>query len=396
MNVVERLYLIRGLARIVELLKTSKNGVERVELVLAALRYENRLHEIDADRITPYQIFSKNVYAPYKDALRGIYTSGKWWRVIPKKTSAEKRTGFVQAAKYLEAVSDGRQDKIDVHGVSTFYSKEVCELFRKLAKCEGIKLPSVYGEIEDIIKADKLREEEERGQQSIDDANLAQKALAEKTYKQSTDNFRKSFGKTPAPTMCPEKLCGRKKGPPMDHEAANLQRSNPKYWRGGAYQTNCQSCVVCYELRRRGLDLQTKANRAGSTLRLLSRSWVSAWIDPMTGQPPMPIIAEGVRTPLDVYKWMDSVIKDNERYVLRVAWQSENSGHVVIAMRKNGNVVIYDPQPGKLYEYQTSIIEKFLKRACCSIFSTKGVPAMIRCDNLMVDANVVAEILTNR
>ena len=45
----------------------------------------------------------------------------------------------------------------------------------------------------------------------------------------------------------------------MTHEQANGNMPNPNYKVGirDEYSINCQSCVVAYELRRRGYDVET-------------------------------------------------------------------------------------------------------------------------------------------
>jgi hypothetical protein len=43
--------------------------------------------------------------------------------------------------------------------------------------------------------------------------------------------------------------------PFMPHETADGQNPNKDYKNGGVYTINCQSCVVAYEARRRGLNV---------------------------------------------------------------------------------------------------------------------------------------------
>lgn len=48
---------------------------------------------------------------------------------------------------------------------------------------------------------------------------------------------------------------GAQKGAPMSHEETNEHRANPVFRAGvnDSYSLNCRTCVVAYELRRRGM-----------------------------------------------------------------------------------------------------------------------------------------------
>lgn len=53
-----------------------------------------------------------------------------------------------------------------------------------------------------------------------------------------------------------EKSFGMHKTAAMNHDDANELKGNPNYTLGGGYRINCQSCVVAYEMRRRGYDVE--------------------------------------------------------------------------------------------------------------------------------------------
>ena len=67
----------------------------------------------------------------------------------------------------------------------------------------------------------------------------------------------------------------------MTHEQANTMRPNPHYAIGEQYRVNCQSCVVTYEMRRRGIDAETVPNfkEKDSVTDFLSRYAYKAWRD---------------------------------------------------------------------------------------------------------------------
>ena len=57
-----------------------------------------------------------------------------------------------------------------------------------------------------------------------------------------------------------EEALGIRKGSEMNFEQADGNKPNPNYIKNRAYQINCQSCVVAYELRRRGFDVEAFGN----------------------------------------------------------------------------------------------------------------------------------------
>lgn len=60
-----------------------------------------------------------------------------------------------------------------------------------------------------------------------------------------------------------ERVMGLKKGRPMTWKSANYGKENPKYNIAEQYQTNCQTCTVVHELRRRGFDITAKGECEG-------------------------------------------------------------------------------------------------------------------------------------
>ena len=84
-----------------------------------------------------------------------------------------------------------------------------------------------------------------------------------------------------------EEALGIRKGSEMNFEQADGNKPNPNYIKNRAYQINCQSCVVAYELRRRGFDVEAFGNTGqGCTPYKLSYDTNLIWIDPNTGEKP--------------------------------------------------------------------------------------------------------------
>lgn len=196
-------------------------------------------------------------------------------------------------------------------------------------------------------------------------------------------------------------IAGMKPGAPMTHEQADAGRANPEYARpdklrekfraadkklqdarmAGAseeeinglkeevdqryqdwnqacrdvrpFQINCQSCVVAYEARRRGYDVEAKGRAKGNQLQeALARDAASAWIDPKTGKAPE--ITQNdpkIRTAKQATKWLEENVEPGGRYEFSHGWKGTNgyNGHIVTVSREGGALQIFDPQSGKTY-----------------------------------------------
>lgn len=165
------------------------------------------------------------------------------------------------------------------------------------------------------------------------------------------------------PQKNPETIGGAKRGAPMTREQANEGHVNPNYNKGGGYWINCQSCVVAYEARLRGYDVQTKPNTPGSKLKELSHKSHEAWLDPETGKPVnrQDITAPNTVTTAKKCKaWLEESVQEGARYTFAHVWKGGKSGHIISADRdSSGKLRLYDPQSGKTY--QDADIDAYLK-----------------------------------
>ncbi len=151
-------------------------------------------------------------------------------------------------------------------------------------------------------------------------------------------------------------------GNPMTHEQADMKHPNPHYTEGEEYRVNCQSCVVAYELRRRGYPVEAFGKTTGGMGEKLSYSTQSAWLD-ADGNIPTPIICKQevksrtidrrgyVRrvytTVDDVWKDIMSKTTDAGRYHLSWYWEGKDCGHIItMETLKDGIRRFYDPQTG--------------------------------------------------
>ena len=198
------------------------------------------------------------------------------------------------------------------------------------------------------------------------------------------------------PLNNPASIAGVERGDPMTRSQANNNRVNPNYFKAPGYQTNCQSCVVAYEARLRGYNVQTKANTRGSKLDELSRDTRLAWIDPATGKKPDWITNEKVTTAKRCKTWMEETIKPGERYTFQHGWKGRSrTGHIISADKdSDGNLRLYDPQNGKTM--QGADIDAYLGRAkfVTTVYGTKIPRArLIRVDNMQFNPDMANSIM---
>lgn len=150
-------------------------------------------------------------------------------------------------------------------------------------------------------------------------------------------------------------------GNPMSFEEADGKSPNPNFETEWGYKHNCQSCVVAYELRRRGYNVEAlmKTLEDDNIPRQLSYKTEWAWIDPKTGQMPKKFKAGGeyidpltkkikVKTEKVMIKELIDNTKVPGRYHIAFNWKGKSiEGHIITLERLDNNqVVLYDPQTG--------------------------------------------------
>ena len=193
-----------------------------------------------------------------------------------------------------------------------------------------------------------------------------------------------------------ENALGIKKATAMNHQDANESRGNPNYAQeyipdpNGRYRDritkerfsknpnykkkftiNCQSCVVAYEMRRRGFDVQAVGNTANSIPRVLSHHTELAWLDDNGNTPKSKEVtwvwdANKDTMVKSMIANLETVTKDVGRYHIKWTWGNARSGHIITCERlTNGVLRIYDPQNGKeitdFSEYGKGFLHNSLK-----------------------------------
>lgn len=141
----------------------------------------------------------------------------------------------------------------------------------------------------------------------------------------------------------------------MSFEEAAGEDINPAYYQDeyqDEYVNNCQSCVLAYEARRRGYDVQSVERKAGSKADELAYNNFGAWLD-SDGKP-----CEGGVLSADnaetLNRQLDNVVKQGERYAMITYWVSDTDegcnreGHITVLDRDNsGRLRLYDPQSNR-------------------------------------------------
>ena len=158
------------------------------------------------------------------------------------------------------------------------------------------------------------------------------------------------------------KAIGVKVGNPMTHAEANTMHPNPHFEEDVQYRVNCQSAVVAYELRRRGLPVEAFGNIKGSMGGTLAHKTQSAWLD-ADGKMPEPIVCKQeiknryidkrgyVRTTYSSENdvWQDFIRQTSGegRYHIAWSWAGKDSGHIItMETFADGTRRFYDPQTG--------------------------------------------------
>lgn len=192
-------------------------------------------------------------------------------------------------------------------------------------------------------------------------------------------------------------------GENMTFEQADSGHVNPNYGKDYSYSINCQSCVVTFEARERGYNMQVLPCTKGSALERLSHDPRMAWIDPKTGKHPDYIYDNNRRTPEDYLDFVNEVVKPGNRYTIQFAWKGRgHSGHIVnIDRTPNGLLRIKDNQrgPGEKSEWigDFAVLDYLsrVKYEDTSLFggTTPCVPQLLRVDNIDFDFSVVNHIM---
>lgn len=216
--------------------------------------------------------------------------------------------------------------------------------------------------------------------------------------KNPTDDLR-DFEKVDSSVLEPNRsMAGVKADKPMRFERANSRSVNPHRYDSTSdkekkgYMNNCQTCVVAFEARLRGYNVEAKPKSkptnktdasmyAYNTMVDLSYDTTLAW----DKEQRLDIVKyEKGRT--NAYNWMNKTIKKGERYHLYYYHKGLRGGHIVTAFKDDdGEPVIYDPQSGESTKGKADIIDYFAYKTTHA--------TMYRVDNLKFNFDVMNKIV---
>ena len=404
MNKLEKAGLLKELLAAKDQIQ-SATGLGKAKLVAAILDLRKRLQmqTTDKSQETPIEEVLKMSFVPQelKDVL-----DYQWEKYIQKQTKVNWRE--VNSLKdEIEYPYLSGNTRLDVEK----YAKLV-RAAKKICKAYGITIPAAEKKVMDrILKEDKVYAKLRKQESEESDAKYQIQYQGDIAWRNEriyddldrTGVILESLGRgyQPQGEMLPSSVNGAKKGKPMDHESANERRANPFYdplSKDESYSRNCQTCVVAYEMRRRGYDVMAgpKIDHRSNASRTVSYLFTLPWIDPKTGQYPIEQVNVKVKNVKSAIKWFEETVKPGERYILKVVWKSKKFGHVMILNRDDeGKLFIYDPQTGWKYE-KPEEIQDVLKKIKFFYEPFNFSPALLRCDNLQFNMPVIRKIIRKR
>lgn len=180
-------------------------------------------------------------------------------------------------------------------------------------------------------------------------------------------------------------IAGTPASAPMSFAKADNNAPNPNFSKGGGYTTNCQSCVVTYELRRRGFNVETLPNYRGGMADVLSYNTNLAWIDRATGKNPQ-YITPAIPNVKKTYEYLQTSLKTNHRYTIEFEWKKSRVGHIIhIYNDAKKGLMLYDPQNAQRF-YNSDVLKYLYRVKPTSI-------QLLDVENCDINLNVVNKIL---
>ncbi|MDE5882795.1 MAG: hypothetical protein K2H60_13810 [Muribaculaceae bacterium] len=168
---------------------------------------------------------------------------------------------------------------------------------------------------------------------------------------------------------------------PMSYVDADQGASNPT-----KDQDNCQSCVVSYIARRRGLDCCAKGyDETNHTMFELGEKFQNAWLDAKTGKILSPVIIRGKNDEEIILKLKRTLSQEGE-YIVGFNGIDKDSGHVINVTNFNGQIIIHDEQ----------ICKEADRYSDFTSFDDIDYCEIIKIDKAILNINVAKEVLTKR
>lgn len=192
----------------------------------------------------------------------------------------------------------------------------------------------------------------------------------------------------------PQTVAGASRGNDMTRNEADDTNANPNRAKHSYSESgNCQTCVIAYEMRRRGYNVIAKPRKsdAEDIQKKIGARELVVWQDPETGLDAEFIRPEKKLTKKTALSWMNKNMVEGGRYTLGVHWKS-GGAHILIAEKDNGVINIVDPQDGMKYTSESDI-ERYFSDARLGSDDIKARPRLMRIDNALPKMEYCDKIL---
>lgn len=192
----------------------------------------------------------------------------------------------------------------------------------------------------------------------------------------------------PDERLYPDELAGVKRGEPMSFKEADEGRSNPRYdGDKKGYCDNCTACVIAFEARLRGYDVEARSATGNKVMRKLSNDQRQAWADP-SGKPLE--MENAGNSAEETLSYLKKRMVKGERYVFK--FDGPGYTHIIHAFLDDNGVNLFDPQAGALF---TGDNDFHWFSDVLAIDYTKS-PRIMRVDNLLFNKDIVDHVLKKK
>jgi hypothetical protein len=193
-----------------------------------------------------------------------------------------------------------------------------------------------------------------------------------------------NWSKSPNPYQIPATLSEAigKQGAPKSMSEAWFD-SNPYYSPNYAeFSENCQRCVMAYEMRRRGYDVEALPTYETDTMPQYNE-----WTKALSGMTTVDVGRTTERGTIGAIERQMSEWGEGARAILRIKWAGSNrGGHVINVEYKNGKLNAYDVQVAR-DSHQNSAGGKELLKEYMQ-YTTLSRTQLLRTDNAKITDNM--------
>lgn len=168
---------------------------------------------------------------------------------------------------------------------------------------------------------------------------------------------------------------GIEHGKPMSIDKADRKNANPKYQTlvNGSfrpYTSNCQTCVVAYELRKRGYDVEAKGvgvkpkSYTNGLQRAIAYDSTFSFIDHNINLIRLNFMGE-IKTNTDkgrrqFREKIFDAIKEQGTYFFSFKNRGQQSAHIVVLEHSGDNLLLIDPQAGRRMDLESGEFMQYL------------------------------------